>query len=150
MAIRCTKTVYEQPMPEDGCRLIIMRRYPRGIAKHRAHAWVPQLAPSLPLVHWYHENKNTIEARWQRNDPPRFESEIARFWRSYTRSYLAEMRIQYSLIEFLAVLHRDFGITFTLLCACPDALLCHRSLLAGLIERATGRPRPPARQTTPS
>lgn len=115
--------------------MIVMRRYPRGIAKERAHAWIPQLAPSLPLVHWYHEHKKEIESRWQRRDPPRFQSEIARFWHTYTRRYLAEMRTERSLIEFLVSLHRDFAITLTLLCACPDHRLCHRSLLAGLIAK---------------
>jgi uncharacterized protein YeaO (DUF488 family) len=135
VGILYTKTVYDPPHLDDGCRLIVMRRYPRGIAKGRAHAWVPQLAPSLPLVHWYHEHKKAIESRWQKADPLRFETEITRFWQTYTRRYLSEMRTQHSLIDFLASLHRDFGITLTLLCACPDPHLCHRSLLAGLIVK---------------
>ncbi|CAN5688763.1 DUF488 domain-containing protein [soil metagenome] len=134
MAIHFTKTVYEPPESEDGCRLIIMRRYPRGIAKSRAHAWIPQLAPTLPLVHWYHDNKGAIEAQWQSRDPVRFVREIAKFWKTYSRRYLSEMRGQRSLIEFLASLQRDFGVTFTLLCACPDHRICHRSLLARLIN----------------
>ena len=139
MAIHCTKTVYDSPESQDGCRLIIMRRYPRGIAKSRAHAWVPQLAPTLPLVHWYHANKRAIEARWQSGDRARFEREIAKFWKTYTRRYLSEMRGQRSLIEFLASLQRDFGVTLTLLCACPDHRICHRSLLARLIHDAPPR-----------
>lgn len=139
MAIHFSKTVYDPPESEDGCRLIIMRRYPRGIAKSRAHAWVPQLAPTLPLVHWYHDNKRAIEARWQSGDPARFEREIAKFWKTYSRRYLSEMRGQRGLIEFLASLQRDFGVTFTLLCACPDYRICHRSLLAPLINDAPPR-----------
>ncbi len=134
MTIHFTKTVYDPPESKDGCRLIIMRRYPRGIAKSRAHAWIPQLAPTLPLVHWYHDNKRAIEVRWQSRDPMRFEREIAKFWKSYTRRYLSEMREQRSLIEFLASLHRDFGVTLTLLCACSDYRICHRSLLVRLIN----------------
>ena len=60
MTIRFVKTVYDAPEVQDGCRLIIMRRYPRGISKSRVHAWMPQLAPTLPLVHWYHDNKNAV------------------------------------------------------------------------------------------
>jgi len=136
MPIRCTKSVYEAPEPEDGFRLIVMRRYPRGLAKSRAHAWLPDLAPTLPLVHWYHDQLKGIRKRWEKRDPARCRSELAAFWRTYSRCYLVEMKARRRLIELLAVLHRDFGTTFTLLCACPDHRICHRSLLAGLIRAA--------------
>ena len=142
MAIHFTKTVYDPPEPEDGVRLIIMRRYPRGVAKARAHAWLPQLAPTLPLVHWYHAQKKAIEAAWKKTDPERFEQELADFWKTYTRRYLSEMREQRTLIELIASLTRDFGVTLTLLCACPDHRLCHRSLLAQLIEEVPPRRNP--------
>jgi uncharacterized protein YeaO (DUF488 family) len=52
--------------------------------------------------------------------------------------YLREMKgqSQRHLIDLLASLHRDFGITLTLLCACPEYRICHRSLLAELIGAA--------------
>ena len=101
---------------------------------------MPELAPTLPLVHWYHEHLRAIRKRWEDKDPRRCEEAIARFWRTYSRRYLAEMKTQRRLIEFFATLHRDFGMAFTLLCACPDHRICHRSLLAGLI-RAAAKPR---------
>ena len=116
-----------------------MRRYPRGIAKGKAHAWLPQLAPTLPLVHWYHENKQTIETQWRKSDRQRFEKEMARFWKTYTRRYLSEMKGQRTFIEFLASLHRDFDVPLTLLCSCPDHRICHRSLLADLIQNVPPR-----------
>ena len=140
MSIFCKKSVYEPASGEDGFRLIVMRRYPRGYAKSRAHAWLPELAPTLPLVHWYHEHLRAIRKRWEDKDPRRCEEAITRFWRTYSRRYLAEMKAQRRLIEFFATLHRDFGMAFTLLCACPDHRICHRSLLAGLI-RAAAKPR---------
>ncbi|MGH8576962.1 MAG: DUF488 family protein, N3 subclade [Gammaproteobacteria bacterium] len=60
MPIRFTKHVYAPPEADDGCRIIVMRRYPRGVAKWRAHGFLPELAPTLPLVHWYHEQKKNI------------------------------------------------------------------------------------------
>ncbi|MGH8587882.1 MAG: DUF488 family protein, N3 subclade [Gammaproteobacteria bacterium] len=63
----------------------------------------------------------------------RYGTEIARFWRGYSRRYLSEMRRQRPLIDWLSALERDFGLTLTLLCACDDHRLCHRSLLADLI-----------------
>lgn len=141
MSIHCTKSVYEPAAPEDGFRLIVMRRYPRGFAKSRAHAWLPELAPTLPLVHWYHEHLRAIRKQWEQKDPARCEDEIARFWRTYSRRYLAEMKAQRRLIEFFAAAHGEFGMTFTLLCACPDHRICHRSLLAELMRSALRRRR---------
>ncbi len=136
MSIGVVKTVYAPSAPEDGLRLIIMRRYPRGFRKDRAHAWVPQLAPSLPLVHWYHETLDAIRGQWQQRDATRCEREIARFWKAYGRGYLAEMRAQRQLIGVLAAMHHQFGVPLTLLCACPDYRICHRSLLGNLISEA--------------
>jgi uncharacterized protein YeaO (DUF488 family) len=117
LPLRCTKHVYAPPEADDGCRIIVMRRYPRGIAKWRAHGFLPELAPTLPLVLWYHEQKDAIEAQWRNTDPERFGTEIARFWRVYRRRYISEMRHQRPLIEWLSALERDFGLTLTLLCA---------------------------------
>lgn len=136
LTIHYLKTVYDPPAAEDGMRLIIMRRYPRGIAKSRAHAWLPELAPTLPLVHWYHDQLKAIKTQWKHKDPEWYDQEIARFWKTYSQRYLREMKEQRHLIEFLASLHRGFGVTLTLLCTCPDHRLCHRSLLAGLIDAA--------------
>ena len=125
--IHYLKTVKDPPEPADGCRLIIMRRYPRGVSKSRVHAWLPQLAPSLPLVHWYHETKAAIESKWFKANPERFVTELARFWATYSRRYLGEMKQQRTFIEFLATLERRFGLTLTLLCVCHDHRICHRA-----------------------
>jgi uncharacterized protein YeaO (DUF488 family) len=140
VGIYYTKNVYEAPAVEDGMRIIIMRRYPRGVSRSRAHAWVPALAPSLPLVHWYHEQLKSMEAQWKRRDPARYQHEIGRFWKIYSGRYRREMHEQRHLIAFLASLQRGFGLPFTLLCACPDYRICHRSLLAELISAVPPRP----------
>jgi uncharacterized protein YeaO (DUF488 family) len=134
LAIHCVKDVFQAAEAEDGCRLIIMRRYPRGIAKSHAHAFLPQLAPTLPLVHWYHDSLNAIRERREALGPQRFDAEIGKFWRTYSRRYLAEMKKQRHMIEFLASMHAQFNVDMTLLCACADHRICHRSLLAELIE----------------
>lgn len=138
MTIRYLKTVYAPSEVEDGVRLIIMRRYPRGVAKTRAHAWLPELAPTLPLVHWYHENLDALVAQWKTSDPERYETELQGFWRIYSRRYLREMNASTPrhLIGLFASLHRNFGVTLTLLCACREHHICHRSLLAQLIAAA--------------
>jgi uncharacterized protein YeaO (DUF488 family) len=84
-------------------------------------------------------SKRTPSRRNGSTDPERFGTEIARFWRVYSRRYLAEMRRQRPLIEWLSALERNFGLTLTLLCACDDHRLCHRSLLADLIAKSPAR-----------
>lgn len=138
MTIHYTKTVYAPPDAADGMRLIVMRRYPRGVAKSRAHAWLPELAPTFPLVQWYHEHREALVDQWETTDPVRFEKEIAKVWRTFSGRYLREMngQNQRHLIAFCASLHQDFGLTLTLLCTCPKYPICHRSLLGKLITAA--------------
>ncbi len=138
MTIHHTKNVYAPPEAEDGMRVIVMRRYPRGVAKSRAHAWLPALAPTLPLVQWYQAHREPVVDQWRIKDPERYEKEIAKVWRTFSARYVREMngKDQRHLIDFFASLHRDFDLTLTLLCTCPEHPLCHRSLLSELIVAA--------------
>ena len=79
--------------------------------------WLPDLAPSAPLVSY---------ALSQPFTPAR--------WASYARRYRAEMRRPGArrLLALLAALSQqtDFAIG----CYCPDEARCHRSLLATLLR----------------
>ena len=52
-----TKRIYEPADPSDGHRLLIMRRWPRGIKKTAVDSWEPDLGPSLPLLNDYRKGK---------------------------------------------------------------------------------------------
>ncbi|MFF4194930.1 DUF488 domain-containing protein [Nonomuraea sp. NPDC001831] len=69
------RRVYDEPVPDDGARVLVDRLWPRGLAKADAHLdeWCKQVAPSTELRTWY------------RHDPDRF----AEFGRRY-RDELAE------------------------------------------------------------
>jgi uncharacterized protein YeaO (DUF488 family) len=111
----------------EGPRLGTVRRPPRGVRKadyarqNFFDAWLPELAPSAPLVKW---------ALSQPFTPAR--------WESYSRRYRAEMRAPAAarLIVALATLsrHADFAVG----CYCDDETRCHRSLLAALLRQAGG------------
>lgn len=133
--VHVAKTVYDAPAAGDGWRIIVMRMYPRGVSRSRRHAWLPELAPSLPLVKGYHATRDELRRTLSHRDPPRYEREIARFWRKYTRKYLLEMKPRKHLIAFLALVQIRQPIT--LLCACKNPQHCHRSLLGRLIEDAS-------------
>lgn len=49
------KRVYEPAGPEDGCRVLVERLWPRGISKERAALdhWLKEVAPSPELRTWF-------------------------------------------------------------------------------------------------
>jgi uncharacterized protein YeaO (DUF488 family) len=107
---------------DEGPRLGTVRRPPRGVAKgdfarrNFYDVWLPELAPSAPLVSW------ALSVPWT---PQR--------WRTYVRRYLTEMKqpAAQHLIATLAALSRQTN--FSVGCYCEDATYCHRSLLAELL-----------------
>ncbi len=111
--------------PAEGVRLGTVRRPPRGVRKadfakrDYFDVWVPELAPSAPLVSWALAEPWT-DARWKR----------------YERSYWSEMKAPCArhLIAILAALSSD--TTFSIGCYCENEDRCHRSLLADLLRDA--------------
>ena len=53
------KSIYEEPLPEDGKRLLVELFWPRGVWKQRAEleAWVRDVAPGVELSRRLSENK---------------------------------------------------------------------------------------------
>ena len=103
----------------EGLRLGTVRRPPRGVPKARIgqwyDLWLPQLAPSAPLV------KMGLAAKTPRE------------WESFVRQYRKEMARPDNarLIALLAALSHttDFAVG----CYCEDESHCHRSVLRELL-----------------
>jgi uncharacterized protein YeaO (DUF488 family) len=78
--------------------------------------WLPELAPSAPLV------KLGLQAKDERA------------WRAYARRYHGEMRAPEAarLLDLLAALSHQ--TSFSVGCYCADEARCHRSLLRELLE----------------
>jgi len=108
--------------PDEGLRLGTVRRPPRGVRKeHYASrdyfdAWLPELAPSAPLVSWA-LSKPFTPARWA----------------AYARRYRLEMRepAAQRLLAVLAALSTRTNLSVG--CYCADESHCHRSLLKQLL-----------------
>ena len=109
---------------EEGLRIGTVRRPPRGVRKED-HArrdffdvWLPELAPSAPLVSWALSEPFT-SARWD----------------AYARKYRAEMRqpTPQRLLALLANLSSQTN--FSVGCYCEDETRCHRSLLKDLLNK---------------
>ncbi|MEK6977810.1 MAG: DUF488 family protein [Candidatus Hydrothermarchaeota archaeon] len=107
-----TKSVYEEKEEGDGLRVLVMRRWPRGIKRDHIDLWTRDLGPSLELL-----------ADWN-------GKKIA--WEEYERRYMEEMRAKGDLLAELVAMARDRDIT--ILCWERSDEHCHRRLLKGLLE----------------
>lgn len=111
----------------EGLRLGTVRRPPRGVRKEDYASkdyfdlWVPDLAPTAPLVSWALSEPFT-EKRWE----------------TYAKRYRREMSRPQArrLITLLAALSKESD--FSIGCYCADESRCHRSLLRDLLVEAGG------------
>jgi uncharacterized protein YeaO (DUF488 family) len=111
--------------PGEGLRLGTVRRPPRGVRKEDYSkldyfdVWLPELAPSAPLVDFALSEPFTLKR-----------------WADYDKRYRAEMKkppVQH-MIAALAALsaQTDFAVG----CYCENASYCHRSILKELLADA--------------
>ena len=117
----------------EGLRLGTVRRPPRGIRKEELSrrdyfdVWVPELAPSAPLV-----SLGLSEPLTHRR------------WATFERRYRAEMRkpAAQRLIVLLAAfsVREDFSVG----CYCENESRCHRSVLGELLRSAGAVVAPPS------
>ena len=106
----------------EGLRLGTVRRPPRGVRKedyarlHYFDVWLPELAPSAPVVSWALAEPFT-PARWAK----------------YEKTYRREMSqpSPKRLLQLLAALSK--GTDFSVGCYCEDETRCHRSILKELL-----------------
>ena len=104
-----TGRVYDEPRPEDGKRVLVMRLWPRGVRKERVSRWLRELGPEKPLMQSFLRGETS--------------------WDEYRRRYLAGLgrpEAQAALAELRRLAQQG---RVTLLCWCADEQRCHRSLL---------------------
>jgi uncharacterized protein YeaO (DUF488 family) len=109
-----TKNIYEPVEPVDGCRILVMRFWPRGISKDKIDIWEKDLGTPADLI-----------KKWKSNSIS---------WRDFSKQYHKYVSEHEDKIEEIA--HRSKKETVTLLCSCRDDRHCHRYLLEKLIEKA--------------
>ena len=109
------KRAYDNPMPQDGVRILIDRLWPRGVSKTKLKldAWPRELAPSTGLRKWYG------------HDPARF----AEFRRRY-KAELAERPEQLSVLRAMVK-----GRAATLLTATRELDLSHAEVMRSILQR---------------
>jgi uncharacterized protein YeaO (DUF488 family) len=109
------KRAYEPPDSDDGLRILIDRRWPRGVTKSafKLDAWVKHLSPSNELRKWY------------QHGPEKFAE--------FRRRYVAELKSQGEALGELREMVR--GHTVTLLTATKEVDLSHATVLRELLDQ---------------
>jgi uncharacterized protein YeaO (DUF488 family) len=116
-AVRIALGSVYHPPDEAYPRLLVMRRWPRGVRKGAVDQWERDLGPSDALLDAY--QSDAID------------------WDEFARRYRAEMGEQPGLLDWVARMAAGTGVT--LLCGSHPDERCHRSLLADLVrERSAG------------
>jgi uncharacterized protein YeaO (DUF488 family) len=108
--------------PAEGLRIGTVRRPPRGVPKSEYatrdyyDVWLPELAPSAPLVAWALSEPFTDKR-----------------WAEYAHKYRRELREPAAdrLLTLLAALSATTN--FSVGCYCADGKYCHRRLLRELL-----------------
>ena len=111
--IKTSKSIYDKPGPEDGERVLVMSKWPRGVSKGRVDLWMKDLGTPLELVHAWKEGRMT--------------------WPELSKRYVASLKGKEPLLQELAEKSKKGAVT--LLCTDKDEERCHRSLLRREIER---------------
>ena len=113
-----TKSVYDLVEPEDGSRILVMRRWPRGMTGTRLQIrnWIKDLSPSPELLERY--RRNSIS------------------WEEFAETYRREMAGLFRQFYISAIAQGCYGETVTLLCWERGTTRCHRFILKQLIEEA--------------
>lgn len=95
------KRIYDPPHPGDGCRVLVDRLWPRGIAKANARIdeWLKDIAPSDELRKWF------------AHDPLR--------WPEFRKRYRAELKKKHEA-ALRSLAERARSDTVTLLYGAKD------------------------------
>ncbi len=109
-----TGSVYHPP--EDAYpRLLVMRRWPRGVAKGAVDQWERELAPANDLLDAYQQDGLS--------------------WDELASRYRAQIEARPELLEWVARMASTTGVV--LLCSSHDP--CHRDVLAEVVRDHASR-----------
>jgi uncharacterized protein YeaO (DUF488 family) len=122
------KRAYDPASPDDGCRVLVERLWPRGVSKSRAKidAWLKDVAPSAELRKWYgHETER---------------------WQEFRRRYWDELRLNRGAVNDLREKEREGKVT--LVYATHDVEHSGALALKQFLARHKSRARTAARSRT--
>jgi len=88
------KRVYDEPVKDDGHRVLVDRLWPRGLTKREAQIdeWLKEIAPSTALRKWYKHDSDK--------------------WKEFKKKYAGELDEHRQQLEKLACEARKRTVTF--------------------------------------
>jgi uncharacterized protein YeaO (DUF488 family) len=107
-------SIYHPAKEDDGCRVLAMRQWPRGVRKDRIDVWLKEAGPSRQLLKAYRDGLS---------------------WEEFERRYRDEILLERPhVLDELRALEAEHG-DVTLLCfeRMPPAEHCHRLVLRDLL-----------------
>jgi uncharacterized protein YeaO (DUF488 family) len=109
------KRIYEPYAPEDGCRILVDRLWPRGVTKEEAHLdfWMKDLAPSPTLRKWFD------------HDPGK--------WTAFSKKYREELKTAPNINAHLDTLKKQEVLT--LVYAAKDEKHTHALVLQHFLQQ---------------
>lgn len=113
------KRVYEPESPEDGCRILVDRLWPRGVSKVRADLsfWDKQIAPTDALRRQFHDKEINYE--------------------QFSEAYRRELEANPAYGELLSTVREKLADgNVTLLFASKDTSENNAEVLLALLERS--------------
>lgn len=114
-----TKRVHEAASPEDGIRILVMRFWPRGVARSAVDRWFRELGSDPVLI-----------KKWKAG---------AIRWTEFRRAYLRGLQDPAARQAIAEIRKLLSGKRVTLLCSCLDEARCHRGILKQTIVQQTPR-----------
>ena len=112
-----TKRVSDPPAASDGIRILVMRFWPRGVARAATDQWFRELGTQPALIQKWKPGA----LRW------------TEFRRAYRRG-LQDPAARQAITEIRKLLTKS---PVTLFCTCADEARCHRSILKQVILQQT-------------
>jgi uncharacterized protein YeaO (DUF488 family) len=113
------RRIYDDPMPDDGARVLVDRLWPRGVSKARAQLdeWCKQIAPSTELRTWYHHAPDLFD--------------------EFSRRYTAELKNPEPATALAHLKDLAAQQTLTLLTATKNPEISEAAVLARILEGHT-------------
>ena len=111
------KRAYEAPEPDDGCRILVDRLWPRGLTKERLHAdeWTKYISPSPEIRKAFCHKEEYFD--------------------TFKAAYLAELNANPQKDEFIKLVNNCLRSgNLTLLYAAASNTVNHAVILRGWLE----------------
>lgn len=123
----------EQQMALFGIRVLVTRRWLRGVSKSDVDMWLPDAGPSVQLLADYRASEIAGDEFLVRYEQEQLQQQQCRIVRYEGGERVADTVEQLSPLAWLKLLEERHGI-IAVLCWEPETELCHRHRLLELMS----------------